>query len=233
MNNAEIEKLVDDLDAVDFREFWWDSKLLDRCAQIKDSRVVKVLCIRHHCLQNKQADSCHVIRNTIKIIDGPAFPYLWQFIAAESDQQRLINTVDDPHSLPWAAAFVLGEIGGKPALSETTGKLANPTIPYLWVRIAMHLVVRYLQILSEEEPQVEEMDVKTGAMMRFPAKDRYPDVYERQMLRRRQANEYFTPVDPVMVPYLKAHLNRIPETYYPMSKAELLKYCDHLPTQKE
>jgi hypothetical protein len=39
--------------------------------------VVKVLCIRHHCLQNKQADSCHVIRNTIKTIDGPAFPSLW------------------------------------------------------------------------------------------------------------------------------------------------------------
>ena len=77
------------------------------------------------------------------------------------------------------------------------------------------------------------MDVKTGAMMRFPAKDRYPDVYERQMLRRRQANEYFTPVDPVMVPYLKAHLNRIPENYYPMPKAQLLKYCDYLPTQKE
>lgn len=233
MNNAEIEKLVDDLDAVDFQEFWWGSKLLDRCAQTKDSRVAKILCIRHHCLQNKQADTCHVIRNTIKIIDGPAFPSLWQFIAAESDQQRLINTVDDPYSLPWAAAFVLGEIGGKPALSETTGKLANPTIPYLWVRIAMHLVVRYLQILSEEEPQVEEMDVKTGAMMRFPAKDRYPDVYERQMLRRRQANEYFTPVDPVMVPYLKAHLNRIPETYYPMPKAQLLKSCDYLPIQKE
>ena len=77
MNNAEIEKLVDDIDAIDFREFWWGSKLLDRCMQTKDSRVVKVLCIRHDCLQNKQADSCHVIRNTIKTIDGPAFPSLW------------------------------------------------------------------------------------------------------------------------------------------------------------
>jgi hypothetical protein len=110
--------------------------------------------------------------------------------------------VDDPYSLPWAAAFVLGEIGGKAALSGITGKLANPNIPYLWIRIAMHLVVRYLQILSEEEPQVEEMDVKTGALRHFPAKDRYPYMYERQMLRRRQANEYFTPVDPVMVLYL-------------------------------
>jgi hypothetical protein len=141
--------------------------------------------------------------------------------------------VDDPYSLPWAAAFVLGEIGGKAALSETTGKLANPNTPYLWVRIAMHLVVRYVQILSEEEPQVEEMDVKTGVLGRFPAKDRYPDVYERQMLRRQQANEYFTSVDPVMVLYLKAHLSRLPDIYYPMPKAQLLKYCDHLPTQKE
>jgi len=233
MNDTEIEKLVDDLDAVDFREFWLGSKLLERCAQTKDSRVAKVLCIRHHCLQNKQADSCHVIRNTIKIIDGPAFPSLWQFITAEADQQHLINTVDAPYSLPWAAAFVLGEIGGNPALCKITEELANPTIPYLWVRIATHLVIRYLQILSEEEPLVEEMDVKTGAMMRFPAKDRYPDVYERQMLRRRQANEYFTPVDPVMVSCLKARLNQIPETYYPMPKEQLLKYCDFLPTQKE
>lgn len=233
MNSAEIEKLVDEIDSTDFREFWWGSKLLDRCTQTKDSRVVMGLCIRHNCLQNKQADSCHVIRNTIKTIDGPAFQCLWQFVAAESDQQRLINTADDPYSLPWAAAFVLGEIGGKGALSETTGKLANPKIPFLWVRIAINLIVRYLQILSEEEPQVEEMDVKTGAIRRFPAKDRYPDVYEHQMLRRRQANEYFTPVVPLMVHYLKAHLTRIPEEYYPMPKEQLLKYCDYLPTQNE
>ena len=233
MNNAEIQQLVDELDSVDFREFSWASELLDRCAQAKDPRVVKGLCIRHHCLQNKQADSCHVIRNTIKIIDGPTFPNLWQFITSGSDQQHLINTVDDPYSLPWAAAFVLGEIGGKAALSETTGKLANPYIPYLWVRLAMHLVVRYLQIQSEEEPHVEEMDVKTGEVRRVPARERYPDVYERQILRRRQANEYFTPVDPLMVVYLKSHLNRIPDTYYPMPKAQLLKYCDYLPTQKE
>jgi len=233
MNSAEIEKLADDIYAADFREFWWGSKLLERCLQTKDSRVVKVLCIRHHCLQNKQADSCHVIRNTIKTIDGPVFTSLWQFIDSEPDQQRLINTVDDPYSLPWAAAFVLGEIGGKPALSKTTGKLASSTLPYLWIRIVMHLVVRYLKIISEEEPQVEEMDVKTGTMMRFPAKDRFPDVYEREMLKRQQANEYFTPVDPAMVPYLKAHLNRIPETYYPMPKAQLLTYCDYMPTQKE
>jgi len=233
MNNAEIQQLVDELDSVDFREFSWASELLDRCAQAKDPRVVKGLCIRHHCLQNKQADSCHVIRNTIKIIDGPTFPNLWQFITSGSDQQHLINTVDDPYSLPWAAAFVLGEIGGKAALSETTGKLANPYIPYLWVRLAMHLVVRYLQIQSEEEPHVEEMDVKTGEVRRVPARERYPDVYERQILRRRQANEYFTPVDPLMAVYLKSHLNRIPDTYYPMPKAQLLKYCDYLPTQKE
>jgi len=233
MNNAEIQHLVDELDSIDFREFWWGSKLLDRCAQTKDPRVVKGLCIRHHCLQNKQADSCHVIRNTIKIIDGPTFLNLWQFITSESDQQHLINTVDDPYSVPWAAAFVLGEIGGKAALSETTGKLANPRIPYLLVRLAMHLVVRYLQIVSEEEPQVEEMDVKTGQVQPVPAKERYPYMYERQMLRRRQANEYFTPVDPLMIVYLKSHLNRIPDTYYPMPKAQLLKYCDYLPTQKE
>ena len=72
------------------------------------------------------------------------------------------------------------------------------------------------------------MDVKTAALTRFLVKDRYPDVYERQMLRRRQANEYFTPVDPLMVVYLKTHLNRIPDIYYPMPKAQLLKYCDHV-----
>ena len=92
MNDTEIEPLVDELDSADFREFWWGSRLLDLCAQTKDTRVMKALCIRHHCLQNKQADSCHVIRNTIKIIDGPTFPNLWQFITSECDQQRLIDT---------------------------------------------------------------------------------------------------------------------------------------------
>jgi hypothetical protein len=182
MNDTEIKKLVDELNSVDFREFGWGSKLLARCTQIKNPLVVEALCIRHHCLQNKQADSCHVIRNTIKIIDGPSFPTLLQFITKVSDQQYLINTADDPYSLPWAAAFVLGEIGGKEALSQTTGKLANPKVPYLWVRLAMHLIIRYLQILYEDEPYVEETDVKTGQVRRYPAKEHYPDLYERQIL---------------------------------------------------
>jgi len=231
MNEKDVQRLIDEIDSVEFREFWWGSSLLDRCMQTKDPRVIEKLCVRHHCLQNKQADSCHVIRNTIKAMDGPSFTVLWQLVESEPDQRRLIESVDDPYSLPWASAFVLGEIGGREALSRTTGKLAASSTPYLWVRLAMHLIVRYMQIPSEDEPQIEEMDMKTGKVERFAAKERYPDVYERQMLRRRQANEYFTPVDPRMVAYLKSRLSRIPEAYFPLPKAQLVQYCGYLPKE--
>jgi hypothetical protein len=100
MIEKEIEKLVEAIDPVDFKEFWWGSSLLKQCESARDPRVVKGLLIRHHCLQNKAADSCHVIRNTLKVLDGPQFGILWSFIDDEKDFEKLIRDIDEPYSLP-------------------------------------------------------------------------------------------------------------------------------------
>jgi len=59
------------------------------------------------------------------------------------------------------------------------------------------------------------------------------DVYERQVLRRRQSNEYFTPVPRMMLAYLKSHLSRIPDNFIPMAKRELFAYIDRIPVLNE
>jgi hypothetical protein len=73
VNEVEIERLVAEIENVDFREFWWDSNLLRRASQVQDGRVVSALVLRHQCLSNKKAFSAHVIREAIKAIDGPGF----------------------------------------------------------------------------------------------------------------------------------------------------------------
>jgi hypothetical protein len=232
MSGADIRSLVEEIQQVGFREFWWDSQLLKACSQVNDPRVVRALLIRHHCLQNKQADSAHVLRNTIKELEGPDFPTLWHLIDSESNTNRLIGSIDDPHSGTWAATYVLGDIGGAPALSKATSRLgpADSTRHFLIAKLAYHLVVRYMQILSEREPTATEFDVKTGEKIEVLTRLYYPDVYHRQMLRRQQANEYFIPVQPQMLTYLKSHLSKIPDNFIPISKWELFRYIDRIPT---
>ena len=53
MNEIDITRLVEQIDNVDAREFWWDSRLLAAAAQVRDVRVVSSLARRHHCLSNK------------------------------------------------------------------------------------------------------------------------------------------------------------------------------------
>jgi hypothetical protein len=232
MSEASVRRLVEDIQQVDFREFWWNSQLLQTCSKHDDPRVTRALLTRHHCLQSKQADSAHVIRNTIKEIEGPEFPTLWGLIDSESNTNRLVGTIDDPFSATWAAAYVLGEIGGAPALSNTTTRLSTADAPrhFLTAKLAYHLVVRYMQIQSEGEPTVTEFDTETGQRINVPTRARYPDVYERQMLRRQQANELFVAVQPRMLVYLKAHLAKIPDNFIPIPKRELFRYIERLPT---
>lgn len=236
MNDGHIQALVSEIQNVDGPEFWWDSKLLQRCSKVKEPRVVQSLLIRHHCLTNKEADSAHVIRNTIKIMEGPDFATLWEIIDAESDTAALIEGSDNPFSLPWAAAYVLGEVGGALALSETTKRLSPVHIPrhFLTAKIAFHLTLRYLRVQFEGEPTVMRIDIETEEMTEVPARE-CPDpvIYERAMLRRRQANEYFVPVSPMVIRCLKSHLSAISEDFIPISKQELFQYIDAIPTQEE
>jgi hypothetical protein len=170
---------------------------------VKDARITEALLIRHHCLGNKRADSAHVIRNTIKEIEGKNFPILWGCIDRETDTNRLIGAIEDPYSKTWAAAYVLGEVGGAPALSNVTERLTSfhTARHFLTAKLAFHLVMRYMQIQKAGEPTITEMDVKTGRTIEIPTRIRHPDIYQRQMLRRKQENEYFVPVQKDMLLY--------------------------------
>lgn len=165
-------------------------------------------------------------------MDGPQLNMLWSFIGEEKDHEKLIKEVDNPYSLPWAAAYVLGEVGGMPALSTVTGKLNKKELgmQYLYVRVAFHLIVRYLKILNQEEPSIETMDVKTGRVEKRPTREVASDMLERQLLRRKQADEYFTEVEPEMLMYLKRNLERLPEQIFPAPKQQLIQYLDYIPT---
>jgi len=54
MSETETSRLVEEIDHVDFREFWWDSDLLKRASQVYDMRIVAALARRHQCLSNKR-----------------------------------------------------------------------------------------------------------------------------------------------------------------------------------
>lgn len=230
--SGEVSKLVLEIENVDALEFWWESKLLERCSQVKDPRVVQALLIRHHRLTNKNADSAHVIRNTIKIVEGPKFETLWEIIDTEGDKQHIVQDLDNPYSRPWAAAYLLGEIGGAPALSETTQRLSpsHQSIHFLTAKLAFHLTTRYMQIQSEGEPTVTQINTNTGEMTQVPARQcPDPEVYERIVLRRQQANEYYVPVNSLIIRDLKTRLSEIPDDFIPMPKQELLEWIEHIP----
>src|SRR6266853_1440723 len=101
MSEHEITRLVDKIENVDFRQFWWDSPLLERASRIRDARVVRALAIRHHGLSNKEAFSAHVIRNAIKTIDVPDFSMCWNIIDAEKDARQLVQRLEDFFYAPW------------------------------------------------------------------------------------------------------------------------------------
>lgn len=233
VNPIEVKQLVDDLDSASMREFWWDSPLLARAAEARSPGVVRALLTRHHCLQNKSADSCHVIRRAIWTNDGPELPTLWATLGAVVESDSLIHEVDDPYSMPWASAYVLGEIGGRSALSKVTGKLRSKELgwQYLYIRMALHLLVRYAQAGHPDEPEIERVDVRTGKAFRSPMRESAPDIYERTMLRCRQENEAFVPVDPEMVPYLTAHITSIEQRVLPCDIQQVLTLVKMLPTE--
>ena len=106
MDETAILKLVNEIDAVDFREFWWGSSLLDKCSQVKDPRIVNMLLVRHQHLGNKEADSAHLLRNTIKEIEGPDLRTLWLHIDNAANQREPSSDYGQQYFWQRAAGFV-------------------------------------------------------------------------------------------------------------------------------
>lgn len=231
MDESKILKLLQAIDTVDFREFWWGSKLLEKCRKAKDPRVAIALTTRHHCLGNKKADSAHVIRNAIKEVEGTEFKTLWKLIDGVKNHSDLVSDIDNPYSKPWGAAYIIGEMGGAGALEETCARLTTRHDPryYLLTRLATHLLVRYSRIRYQGEPTITIKDVKTGKSSKVRTREFDLELYERQMLRRKQEDEYFVPVEMKLMEKLNRRMSRLPQRVVPGTMSEIRKLMSNVP----
>jgi hypothetical protein len=228
MTDSEVEKLVSEIEGVDFREFWWDSPLLARAASVHDPRVVRALALRHHGLSNKEAFSAHVVRHAVKQSDGPHLKVLWSCVDAETDSAAIVRRMEDFAYVPWAAAFIIGEVGGAFAFTQATERLtpAHSARHYLIIRLLSHVMVRYLQIDKESEPRTTFIDLKSGEqetlLSRYVARPQF-DMARR---KRTESNELFTPLGRAAVQHAKTALGALPDALFNYPKPDFLHALD-------
>lgn len=235
MDEATILKLVYEIDTVDFREFWWGSSLLEGCSKANDPRIVNMLLVRHQHLGNKGADSAHLLRNTIKEIDGPDLRTLWSHIDNVTHQQGKPSKYGDQFAWPEAAGFVIAEIGGAPALQNLAGRLIpSYSSQYaLLGTVAAHLLSRYRQIRDLGEPTVVVQDKNTGEKSVVPARDFDQEIYKQQILRRTQENELFVPVEKEVLNNLREYLSMMPPIALPVSLSVFRSMISDVPMKNE
>jgi hypothetical protein len=231
MHEQEIRRLVGEIENISFREFWWGSELLDRASRVRDVRVVRVLALRHHGLSNKNAFSAHVVRNTIKTIDAPEFPLSWSIIDSEKDSDSLVHNLEDFGYAPWAIAFILGEIGGAGALRGVAVRLGpeHSARHYMIVRITSHLLVRYLQIHAPTPRTMTVIDVETGAVTRAVPEAISSPTHKMDLLRRSQADEFFTLLEPSLVQIIRDRLEIIPDQVLNLPREDFFRALDKIP----
>ncbi|MFH0824404.1 MAG: hypothetical protein V2B18_16750, partial [Pseudomonadota bacterium] len=100
---------------------------------------------------------------------------------------------------------------------------------YMIVRIASHILIRYLKIQEARPPAMTMIDVKTGEMTRgVPVADSSPS-YKMEMLRRSQADELFTPLEPSLVQDIRSQMGHIPDELLNLTREDLSRVLDGVP----
>ena len=234
MNEADIQRLVDEVETVHFREFQWGHDLLERASLVRDVRMVRALALRHVRLSNKEAFSAHALRNAIKTIDAPMFPLSWSIIDAESDAAELVRRLEDFTYAPWAVAYILGEIGGHGALRGAAVRLRpeHAARHYMIVRLTSHLVVRYFRIQDYKPPTMSLIDLKTGEVTRGLSQEGFGSVHDMETLRRSQADELFTPLDPTLIQDLRRGLASMPDHIFNIPRDLFDRGLDRVPQRR-
>jgi len=219
MCRTEITELVNEIQIVNFKEFWYDSRLLERVKKIKDKEITKALALRHHFLQNKKAESCYVIRHAIKEMEGPYFNTLWEMIFS--------NDKDEVE----AASFILAEIGGIWTFQKILNLLRKRDIKIYPILIPclVHLINRYYDILEESEPTMQIMDVKTKKVETVKMKDYASDIYYRTIKDRQLSNEFFKYTTIERIDEMNSLLEAIPQIYFNrVNKTKFINAIDKL-----
>ena len=209
LSKMNVPTLKTEIESTHFHAFWYGSPLLQQCVNSGSQDLVPALALRHHGLQNKDAGSCHVLRQTIIRIDGPEFPALWSMF--DSDPDDPATTIESPLSPLWAAAYILGEIGGLCAFRGFSDRLSPEHAPHHFavVRGLVHVIDRYRIISEEGEPMGTLIDTKTGEQKRVCTKDIDPEAYTRTIKDRTIANRHFDAPPPQFLSELKLRLSRI------------------------
>ncbi len=234
MTEGKIIALVDEIDNVSGMDFWWDSPLLNAAAKVHDARVVASLVRRHGCLSNKEAYSAHVLRTTIKSIDGPDFKFLWEIIDGESDFQRLVEGLKDPFYLLWSAVMVLGEVGGARVMQTAALKIGigDSIRDYVLVRLLAHLSYRYNNIAFESPSDMNfpAFDLKGNKLpnVQFD-QNSTPVQFEKR--KRTEANEFFTPLDAQIMKALLLRVTSLPDSIFYTPKKDLILDLGGVPVQ--
>lgn len=219
MEQTEISRLVNEIQSVNFKEFWYGSKLLEKVKQIENKEITKALALRHHFLQNKKAGSCYVIRHTIKEMEGPYFNTLWDMIFSND-----YNESD-------AASFILAEIGGIWTFQKILNLLRDKKVETYSVLIPclIHLINRYYDIIEETEPTLQIMDVQTKSVKTVKMKNYAPDIYQRTINDRQLSNELFKLTTDDRVNEMNSLLKEIPATYFGrVSKDQFINAIENL-----
>lgn len=230
MNETEIQQLIREIDGAGPDQLSGDGSFFERIERAPDSRVVRAATLLHHSLSNKKAFSAHYLRCAIRRNEGPQLQSLWSFIDAETDSRALVERMDDYSYLPWAATFIVGEIGGAPAFAATAERLTAPHQAryHLLVRLFSQIVIRYLQIARPEEPTGTIIDVNTGERRTVPLRELGGHAYENELRKRAQADEFFTPLTPSIVADAKRRLQLVPDAHFNIAKPEFLHALDSL-----
>jgi hypothetical protein len=97
-----------------------------------------------------------------------------------------------------------------------------------------HLAGRYADIDSQAAPTMTSIDVKTGVATTAELSGEGPmaDIYDRQMLRRSQENELFTPIPSSVRSDLLTTLSSVTENSFTrsMSKESVIALSARIPT---
>lgn len=231
MNEEDIQRLVDEIESVDFRVLCWEGELLKRASSVRDIRVVCALALRHHGLMNKAAYSAQVLRNAIKTLDAPTFPLSWAIIDSETDADQIVRRLDDFAYAPWAITYILGEIGGHGALRSAAMRLRpeHAARHYMIVRLIAHIGVRYLQIRDYKPPTMTMINAETGKVTHSLPQAGFPEVQAKQTQRRSEADELFLPVDPMVIQDLQRGLGSIPDAILDMPRDLIYRTLEQLP----
>jgi len=230
MYETEIQQLIREIDSAGPDQLSGDGSFFERIEGARDSRVVRAATLLHHSLSNKKAFSAHYLRCAIRRNEGPQLRSLWSFIDAEMDSRAIVERMDDYDYLPWAATFIVGEIGGAPAFAATAERLTatHQARYHLLVRLFSQIVIRYLQIARPEEPTGTIIDVNTGERRLVPLRELGGHAYENELRKRAQADEFFTPLTPSLVADAKRRLQLIPDAHFNIPKPDFLHALDCL-----